>query len=66
MERYFSLHGITDDLMKLCLGVLYLYPKHGNIGGNGIITPTRVILLGKKLSYTSMNILKQTLNIWAT
>jgi hypothetical protein len=24
MEHYFSLHGITDDLAKLCYGVLYL------------------------------------------
>jgi hypothetical protein len=28
MEHYFSLHGITNDLMKLCVGVLYLDPKH--------------------------------------
>ena len=27
MECYFSLHGITDDLMKLCVGVLYLDPE---------------------------------------
>jgi hypothetical protein len=24
MELYFSLHGIIDDLMKLCTNVLYL------------------------------------------
>jgi hypothetical protein len=33
MEHYFSLHGITDDLAKLCYGVLHLDLEHGN-GGN--------------------------------
>jgi hypothetical protein len=28
MEHYFSLHGITDELEKLCYVVLYLYPEH--------------------------------------
>jgi hypothetical protein len=28
MECYFSLHGITDDLMKLRAGALYLDPEH--------------------------------------
>jgi hypothetical protein len=28
MEHYFSLHGITDDLHKLKVGVLYLDVKH--------------------------------------
>jgi hypothetical protein len=27
MEHYFSLHGITDDLSKLCYGVLHLDPE---------------------------------------
>jgi hypothetical protein len=27
MEHYFSLHGITNDLMKLHVGVLYLDPE---------------------------------------
>jgi hypothetical protein len=27
MEHYFSLHGITDDLTKLCIDVLYLDPE---------------------------------------
>jgi hypothetical protein len=27
MEHYFTLHGITDDMMKLRVGVLYLDPK---------------------------------------
>jgi hypothetical protein len=27
MEHYFSLHGITDDLAKLCSSVLYLDPE---------------------------------------
>jgi len=27
MEHYFSLHGITNDLMKLCVSVFYLDPK---------------------------------------
>jgi hypothetical protein len=27
MEHYFSLHGITDDLAKLCYGMLYLDPE---------------------------------------
>jgi hypothetical protein len=28
MEHYFSLHGITYDLMKLHVGVLYLDLEH--------------------------------------
>jgi hypothetical protein len=28
MEHYFSLHGITDELAKLCYVVLYLDPEH--------------------------------------
>ena len=27
MEHYFPLHGITDDMIKLKVGVLYLDPK---------------------------------------
>jgi hypothetical protein len=27
MENYFSLHGITDDLAKLCYDVLCLDPE---------------------------------------
>jgi hypothetical protein len=27
MEHYLSLHGITNDLAKLCYGVLYLDPE---------------------------------------
>jgi hypothetical protein len=28
MEHYFSLHGITDDLAKICYDVLYLDLEH--------------------------------------
>jgi hypothetical protein len=28
MEHYFSLHGITSDMMKLRVGVLYLDQEH--------------------------------------
>jgi hypothetical protein len=65
MEHYFSLHGITNDLMKLCVNVLYLYPSTGN-GGNGVRIPTEVIFLGLNLSQIFMSVLKHILIIWAT
>ena len=48
MEHYFSLHGITDDIIKLKVGVLYLVQKDGN-GGNGIKNHILVTLLGVAL-----------------
>jgi hypothetical protein len=63
MEHYFSLHGITDDLIKLHISVLYLDPNDGN-GGNGIKIHTKGILLGPNLLQTFMNALTQTHIIW--
>jgi len=57
LEHYFSLYGITNDLMKLCV-VSYIYSLDGGNGGNVIRNPIEVILLGHNLSKTSMNALK--------
>jgi hypothetical protein len=48
MGRYFSLHEITNDLMKLNVGVLYLDLEVGNCG-NGIQNLMEVILLRASL-----------------
>jgi hypothetical protein len=64
MEHYFSLHGITDDLIKLHVGVLYLDPKHWQWwqwrknSHQGYIAWTQFVAY-------FMNILTQTLIIWA-
>jgi hypothetical protein len=63
MEHYFSLHGITDDLIKLCISVLYLDLNDGN-GGNGVKIHTEGIFLGPNLLQTFMNTLTQTHIIW--
>ena len=38
IEHYFALHGITNDLIKLKAGVLYLVRNDGN-GGSGVKKP---------------------------
>jgi len=63
MEHYFTLHGITDELIKLHVGVLYLEPECWN-GGNGVKIHIEVIFLGPNFLYTSMDTLKKTIIIW--
>ena len=38
MERYFPLHGIIDDMMKLIVGY-YTFTMSDSNGGNGIKNP---------------------------
>jgi hypothetical protein len=67
MEHYFSIHGNTDDLHKLQVGVLYLDVECWQCtsnGGNGIRILTNVTFLGPSLCKYFMLLFNVTLTMW--
>jgi hypothetical protein len=59
MEHYFTLHGNTDELDKLCYGVLYLDPECWK-WWKWCKIHTMGMLLGLSLFHIFMNALTQT------
>jgi hypothetical protein len=65
MEHYFSLHGITDDLAKLCYGVLYLDPECWKWWKWRKKSHAKGMFLGHSLWPNFMNALTLTHTTWA-